>query len=58
MENKCFAKKPAFFRAMSPELFFEADALESDVVTTSAASSAELEKLLENAETETVTASE
>ena len=25
-------KKPAFFRAMSPEMFFEAEAMETDAV--------------------------
>lgn len=49
-------KKPAFFRIMSPELFFEAEAMDTENVlgslTNSVELDAELEALLDNREGE------
>lgn len=40
-------KMPAFFRAMSPELFFEAEAMETEVVLNELNSDLELDEELE-----------
>jgi hypothetical protein len=47
MENYSFEKKPAFFRVSSPEVFFEAEAMETETVVNNLNANVEIDAELD-----------